>query len=279
MEHRPLWGLSHTVSFLILSILIISESQFAEQKNDLFKVPTKDNMRMAMYWLIQGCQPGDSLVFHFSGHGSQQRNYNGGEADGYDETLSPLDFETEGVITDEEINATIVQPLPHGVKLHAIIDACRSGTVLNLPFFCRMNRLEWAVCKVSHTDLTFFRYILPTPNDNFTSNKQFKLMLYVDRLYQKSLQQVCLIQAFERGQGTTYGSILNSVQSSIRNLWNDCGRGAMTSPLIISPHHAFDKRWQVETGAPVNCLQTIRCVYKTFLAMTWCLLKHCKGCD
>lgn len=93
-----------------------------------------------MFWLMQGCQPGDSLVFHFSGHGSQQRNYTGDEIDGYDETLCPLDFETQGMIVDDEINATMVKPLPHGVRLHAIIDACHSGTMLDLPFLCRMDR-------------------------------------------------------------------------------------------------------------------------------------------
>jgi metacaspase-1 len=94
-----------------------------------------------MYWLLQGCQPGDSLLFHFSGHGAQQRNYSGDEVDGYDETLCPLDFETQGMIVDDEINAALVRPLPHGVKLHALIDACHSGTALDLPFLCRMDRL------------------------------------------------------------------------------------------------------------------------------------------
>ena len=98
-------------------------------------------MRRALYWLVQGCQPGDSLVFHFSGHGSQLRNYTGDELDGFDETLCPMDYQTQGMILDDEINATIVRPLPPGVKLHAIVDACHSGTVLDLPFLCRMNRL------------------------------------------------------------------------------------------------------------------------------------------
>jgi uncharacterized caspase-like protein len=97
-------------------------------------------MRLALSWLVQGCQPGDSLVFHFSGHGSQQKDYNGDELDGYDETLCPTDFETQGMIVDDEINAVIVKPISHGVKLHAIIDACHSGTVLDLPFLCRMDR-------------------------------------------------------------------------------------------------------------------------------------------
>jgi hypothetical protein len=97
---------------------------------------------MAMVWLVQGCQPGDSLVFHYSGHGSQQRDYAGEEQDGYDETICPIDFETQGMIVDNEINDTIVKPLPYGVRLNAIIDACHSGTVLDLPYVCRFNRFE-----------------------------------------------------------------------------------------------------------------------------------------
>lgn len=100
---------------------------------------------MAMHWLVQGCQPGDSLVFHYSGHGSQLLNFSGDEMDGYDEVLCPLDYETKGTILDDEINATLVRPLPGGVMLHAIIDACHSGTVLDLPFFCRLDRLVSSV--------------------------------------------------------------------------------------------------------------------------------------
>jgi len=63
------------------------------------------------------------------------------EVDGYDEAICPVDYEHEGKIVDDEINATIVRPLPRGAKLHALVDTCFSGTVLDLPFMCRMNRL------------------------------------------------------------------------------------------------------------------------------------------
>lgn len=138
------------LSFLMLNSLM--ENVVAEEDPDPVKRPTKYNMRMALYWLIQGVQPGDSLVFHYSGHGSQQRNYSGDEVDGYDETLCPTDFETQGMIVDDEINATIVRPLPRGAKLHAIIDACHSGTVLDLPFLCRMDRLA-VFCYLKSYDL------------------------------------------------------------------------------------------------------------------------------
>ena len=44
-------------------------------------------------------------MFHYFGHGSQQeKRYIGEEVDGYDETLVPLDYETQGMIVDNEIN-------------------------------------------------------------------------------------------------------------------------------------------------------------------------------
>ncbi|KAK3447416.1 hypothetical protein EUGRSUZ_A02943 [Eucalyptus grandis] len=127
--------LTNRFKFPESSILVLTEDERDHQRR-----PTKQNIRMAMQWLVQGCRPGDSLVFHYSGHGSQQRNYTGDEVDGFDETLCPSDFRTQGMIVDDEINATIVRPLPHGAKLHAVIDSCHSGTMLDLPFLCRMDR-------------------------------------------------------------------------------------------------------------------------------------------
>jgi hypothetical protein len=114
-----------------------------EEEADPMRWPTKNNITMAMHWLVLSCKPGDSLVFHFSGHGNNQMDDNGDEVDGFDETLLPVDHRTSGVIVDDEINATIVRPLPYGVKLHAIVDACHSGTVMDLPYLCRMDRYEF----------------------------------------------------------------------------------------------------------------------------------------
>ncbi|RLN39703.1 metacaspase-1-like [Panicum miliaceum] len=104
------------------------------------KLPTKDNIRMAMQWLVQGCSYGDSLVFHFSGMGAQVPDEDCDEADGYDEAICPMDSFQKGPILDDEINEAIVRPLVHGAKLHAVVDACHSATVLDLPFFCNMSR-------------------------------------------------------------------------------------------------------------------------------------------
>ncbi|XP_019173300.1 PREDICTED: metacaspase-1-like [Ipomoea nil] len=123
------------LGFPYASVVVLTEDE-----RDPRRVPTKRNIRDAMRWLVYGCQPGDSVVFYYSGHGSQIRELTINEVDGHDEALCPLDFETEGKILDDEINETIVRPLPPGAVLHAIIDTCFSGTFLDLSHVCRMNR-------------------------------------------------------------------------------------------------------------------------------------------
>ncbi|CAN6991641.1 unnamed protein product [Brassica rapa subsp. trilocularis] len=59
-----------------------------EEKADPLRWPMKNNITMAMHWIVLGCSPGDSSC----------------------------------VIVEDEINATIVRPLPYGVKLHAIVE-------------------------------------------------------------------------------------------------------------------------------------------------------------
>jgi hypothetical protein len=44
------------------------------------------------------------------------------------------------MIIDDEINAVLVNPLAKGVHLHCVIDACHSGSVLDLPFRTEMTR-------------------------------------------------------------------------------------------------------------------------------------------
>ncbi|KAL0464275.1 UNVERIFIED_CONTAM: Metacaspase-1 [Sesamum latifolium] len=192
-----------------------------EEETDPYRIPTLYNIRMAMHWLVQGCQPGDSLVFHYSGHGSQQRDYHGEEVDGHNETLCPVDFETQGMIVDDEINATIVRPIPPGVKLHAIIDACHSGTALDLPFLCRMNRSGQYVWEdhrppsgnwkgASGGEVISFSGC----DDNQTSADTSAL----SKITSTGAMTFCFIQAIDQGQGSTYGSILNSMRNTIRGV-------------------------------------------------------------
>lgn len=96
--------------------------------------PTRKNILEAMKWLVDGARAGDSLFFHFSGHGSQVRDTSGDEADGYDETILPMDYQSSGHIVDDEIYDIMVRRLTRGARLTAVMDCCHSGTGMDLPY-------------------------------------------------------------------------------------------------------------------------------------------------
>ncbi|MEW6719621.1 MAG: caspase family protein [Thermodesulfobacteriota bacterium] len=86
-------------------------------------------------WLSAGAKPGDSLVFHYSGHGSQVPDRSGDETtDGMDEILCPYDVDWERPLTDDDL-AAACGGIPRGALLTVILDCCHSGTGLRGPSF------------------------------------------------------------------------------------------------------------------------------------------------
>lgn len=104
--------------------------------SDSSSLPTLQNMRAAIRWLVEGAQTGDVLFFHYSGHGGREKAAPDGPptTDGYHETLVPLDFEEQGMLLDTELFKTLIRPLPTGCRLTCILDSCHSGGALNLPY-------------------------------------------------------------------------------------------------------------------------------------------------
>lgn len=88
---------------------------------------TKKNIEERLAWLVDGAQPGDLLVLHFSCHGTQIRDRNGSDlGDGLDEVLCPHDMDWDGnFISDEYLQQRL--RVPKGVVLEVILDACHSG--------------------------------------------------------------------------------------------------------------------------------------------------------
>lgn len=108
--------------------------QLNDNANNRRQIPTVQNIRDGIQWLVKDARPNDSLFFHYSGHGGQTEDKNGDEADGLDEVIYPLDFETNGFLIDDELHDTLVSPLPKGTRLTALFDSCHSGSVLDLPY-------------------------------------------------------------------------------------------------------------------------------------------------
>ncbi|KAJ3285135.1 Ca(2+)-dependent cysteine protease [Borealophlyctis nickersoniae] len=68
-----------------------------DDQQDLNRIPTKANI----FGRFRGAQRGDAFFLHYSGHGSQEKDTHGEEAEGLDESIVPLDYETNGQIHDD----------------------------------------------------------------------------------------------------------------------------------------------------------------------------------
>lgn len=91
---------------------------------------TGNAIRRRLEWLLSGARPGDVLVFHFSGHGSQVRDRDGDELDdGLDEIICPYDHDWDNPFTDDEL-ARAIGEVKEGVNLTVILDCCHAGTGL-----------------------------------------------------------------------------------------------------------------------------------------------------
>jgi hypothetical protein len=89
---------------------------------------TKVAIQHRLSWLVQDAMPGDFLLFHFSGHGSQIRDRDLQDElfDGLDEILCPYDMDWDGTfITDDDLRARLV--VPAGVAMEVVLDCCHAG--------------------------------------------------------------------------------------------------------------------------------------------------------
>jgi hypothetical protein len=93
------------------------------------KEATSKRIQRGLRDLIAGSSAGDSLVFQYSGHGTQIADDNGDEDDGFDEAFVPVDYhEGELMLLRDDLIATTLGKLPAGVTLTLFMDCCHCGT-------------------------------------------------------------------------------------------------------------------------------------------------------
>ncbi|KAJ9561282.1 hypothetical protein OSB04_006442 [Centaurea solstitialis] len=239
--------LVNKLGFPNASILILTEEM------DRSRIPTKRNIQMALRWLVQGCQSGDSLMFYYAGHGCQVPDQDGDEIDGYDEALCPLDYKTVGTILDDEINATIVAPLPRGATLHSVIDTCFSGTLLDLPFLCKINKhglYMWEEQQLS--------------NKGTSGGKAFCISACADdqnsadtsAFTGKSIGAFTFsfIQAIESETKHTYGTLLSSMRKKVHLAQQVVGRFVpFASSMSQEPQLSSSTRFEIYSEPLMLC--------------------------
>ena len=125
----PLQGCVNDVA-LVRSLL----KQYFDVPNEDIRVvvnrrATKAAILHRLRDMIACGEPGDVLVFYYSGHGSQVRDRNGDElTDGLDEIICPydMDWDRRTYILDDDLDEIFAE-LPPDVLLEAFFDCCFWG--------------------------------------------------------------------------------------------------------------------------------------------------------
>lgn len=100
------------------------------------KRATTNAIRDRLDWLVSFATPGDSLVFHYSGHGTKLAYRDGlGKAGPAQDCICPVDFDwsTSHALTANDF-AEMFMDIPVGVSFTWISDSCHSGNLARTVF-------------------------------------------------------------------------------------------------------------------------------------------------
>ena len=111
------------------NIIVLTEDENSKHQ------PTKENIIKKLYNLIFKANDANTseIWFHYSGHGSYQRDRDGDEDDGRDEVIVPLDYNKSGDISDDLLRS-MFKKVPQSCQVKCIFDCCHSGTILDLKY-------------------------------------------------------------------------------------------------------------------------------------------------
>lgn len=140
----------------LVSMTTLLTNTFGFQQDGIREIKDRDALKprllLDLKWLLSNAQPGDRLVWHYSGHGSQvpDDSASGEENDGLDEIICLADYtldytEPNSFLIDKEIKKLFGNLRP-GVQLVVVFDSCHSGTATRLPtkFYPNPLKRVWA---------------------------------------------------------------------------------------------------------------------------------------
>lgn len=90
---------------------------------------TLNAYREKMNHSLEHSKPGDTVIFHSSSHGTQVFDRNGDELNDFmDEAIVPSDFETAGLLLDDEFGEWL-RSFKDDITVIVFLDSCFSGTM------------------------------------------------------------------------------------------------------------------------------------------------------
>jgi metacaspase-1 len=125
----------HTMKNHLINTRGYKDENIVVLTEDETKTPTGANIMHELSTLILRAHTNKAkeVWFHYSGHGSYIKDLDGDEDDRRDETIVPVDYAKNGMITDDTMH-DYLEHLPVGCEMYCIFDCCHSGTILDLKY-------------------------------------------------------------------------------------------------------------------------------------------------
>ena len=211
------------VGFVESELTIMNENAGQNSLN----YPTRINMLNALNNLVNfaNANKNSFIVFYYSGHGTQIQqtssyvNINAqtlNTTGTIDEAIIPVDFQTNGVIVDEELRTIFIQKLSSSTTLFAIIDACNSGTALDLKFGYIMSGVDYTNAIRTITDVqdnsTCTAISISACRDNQTAAA---IQVNPTDTYIQSILTWSFLNSYKTA--SSIGKLLQTIQTNITN--------------------------------------------------------------
>lgn len=94
-------------------------------------LPTRANILNSLKLIIGQSSSLTEIIIHYSGHGTSLRDADSDELSGQDQAIVPLDYNRNGIISDDELFNIIKDAK---CRLLLFFDSCHSGTVCDLQY-------------------------------------------------------------------------------------------------------------------------------------------------
>lgn len=205
---------------------MLSSKGFVDIKQIHEKEATTAGIIAGLEWLVADLTPGDVIVFHYSGHGSQLPSSH--EEDGFEEIICPIDLDwMSKVITDDTLR-DIFNKVPNGVNTTVILDCCHAGTMLDQSE--SLDNSKVVITEKSTKKVKGTRYMRPPAR----IVKKLKNKELVDWQTSKDVNQSALLIAGCRSNQTSADAIIDGVP-----------QGAATAALLkfvrANPDISYDQ--------------------------------------
>jgi hypothetical protein len=180
--------------------------------------PTAQNIINSFNWLLNGIKSGDTLFFHYSGHGAQVLDRDGDEKDKLDECIIPLDYMTKGVITDDLIYSLLISKIPKGVKLFCIMDCCHSGSGMDLKYtYLNLRNRDILDMVGRRNNINGDVIMLSGCMDNQTSADTVELNLITKQYQQQGALTYGFLEVMNKNKIITYANFIKEIRTLLKS--------------------------------------------------------------